>query len=144
MVSTFGRSLEMMDVRNQCYEFMTGNPNEITKEEQREWFWDVYLPSTNIYCYVLYADGISIGYGIIREEESCSLLTGGLVKTYRGKGIGREIFQFLIDIVKQKNLQTPIELDVREDNVTAQNLYIKLGFGFISQENNVFRMRLLE
>ncbi|MDR1981314.1 MAG: GNAT family N-acetyltransferase [Tannerellaceae bacterium] len=46
---------------------------------------------------------------------------------YRGKGIGRRLLQAVVDIGEQKNCNR-ITLEVRKDNLTAQQLYKNMGF----------------
>lgn len=48
-------------------------------------------------------------------------------KNYQGKGIGKKIFQELIDELKNSDLET-IFLEVRESNIAAKSVYRKLGF----------------
>ena len=45
----------------------------------------------------------------------------------RGKGLGRKLLQQIEAIAKERNY-CKITLEVREDNLAAQNLYIELGY----------------
>lgn len=47
---------------------------------------------------------------------------------YRGKGIGKALMKRLIEISEERKY-CKITLEVREDNVAAQELYRSLGFG---------------
>lgn len=51
----------------------------------------------------------------------------GVIKQYRGQGIGGTLIQTALNAAKEKGL-TRIELSVRETNINAIALYNKLGF----------------
>jgi RimJ/RimL family protein N-acetyltransferase len=51
----------------------------------------------------------------------------GILGSYRGKGIGRELMKVALQKAQQKGL-TRIELTVRENNRVAINLYEEFGF----------------
>jgi ribosomal protein S18 acetylase RimI-like enzyme len=50
-----------------------------------------------------------------------------VLKEYRGKGIGRSLMNALIEEAGKRNCSR-ITLEVRKDNLPAQNLYSDLGF----------------
>jgi ribosomal protein S18 acetylase RimI-like enzyme len=50
-----------------------------------------------------------------------------VLKTYRGKGIGRQLMNALISEAENRG-SSRLTLEVRKDNPTAQNLYKSLGF----------------
>jgi ribosomal protein S18 acetylase RimI-like enzyme len=51
----------------------------------------------------------------------------GIIASHRGKGIGKALMQATLDKAKERGL-TRIELELREDNITALELYKKFGF----------------
>lgn len=55
---------------------------------------------------------------------------------FRGQGINQKILQGLIDWAKRQNL-TEVRLDVYNENTTAKNAYLKVGF-----KPNLLQMRL--
>jgi GNAT superfamily N-acetyltransferase len=50
-----------------------------------------------------------------------------VLKAYRGKGIGRQLMNAVITEAENRKCSR-ITLEVRRDNITAQNLYKSLGF----------------
>ena len=76
----------------------------------------------------------------------------GIIKAYRGQGIGYQLINKALVLAKDKGL-TRIELTVREDNKRAMELYQKLGFAcegkhinsllIDGQYHNVISMALL-
>lgn len=133
-------------IRNECAEFMTRNKNQITKEQQAEWFKNVDNEYTQLYLVRQHwhgsiIDPVPIGYGILRMECGSILLTGGLVKAYRGMGIGYRLFSMLLE--KAKKIGLPIELQVLDTNESAKNLYSKLGFRIIHECDGIIDMEYI-
>ena len=58
---------------------------------------------------------------------------------YRGRGIGKAIAEYLIELAKKRKIKT-LELSTRPSRIPANNLYKKLGFQY--KETNVYRMQL--
>jgi GNAT superfamily N-acetyltransferase len=50
-----------------------------------------------------------------------------VLKTHRGKGIGRRLMQAAVDEAEKRSCSR-VTLEVRQDNVVAQNLYRSIGF----------------
>jgi GNAT superfamily N-acetyltransferase len=50
-----------------------------------------------------------------------------VIKSARGKGVGRKLLERIIEIAKNKNY-CKVTLEVRNDNLNAQGLYKSLGF----------------
>ena len=126
-------------IRNQCKDFMTRSTTEITFEQQQEWFktaykkYELYL----VYAVEYGACIVDAGYGLIHLNEGEYLLTGGLVPSYRDKGLGSNLFKFLID---NCNKQLPIRLEVLKTNVRALKTYEKLNFTTVNENERVYFM----
>lgn len=67
------------------------------------------------------------------QEGEYYIDTLGVNENQRGKGVGSQILQFLIDEYVIKNKQT-LGLLVDEDNPSARKLYLKLGFTPIARK----------
>ena len=126
-------------IRNQCKDFMTRTTTEITFEQQQEWFktaykkYELYL----VYAVEYGACIVDAGYGLIHLNEGEYLLTGGLVPSYRDKGLGSNLFKFLID---NCNKQLPIRLEVLKTNVRALKTYEKLNFTTVYENEKIYFM----
>lgn len=125
-VETFWDADDMRHVRNQCRKFMTGDQKYISFFRQLLWWrknknnvkaWIVKTPS-----------GARVGFGLVRGNT----VTGGVVEIYRGKGIGRIIFETLTDEVPK-----PAYLEVFENNVPARKLYESLGWDYGYTHNGI-------
>ncbi len=122
---------EMMAVRNQVRSFMTHNQNEITPQEQREWFAETYTPARwrkQMIGFVACLDAKPVGYGLISERDDRMWVSGGLVEDVRGKGLGRELFHFLTEFTHGYLKHDEVWLDVQRGNERAINLYRSLGY----------------
>lgn len=66
------------------------------------------------------------------------VLRMGILKEYRGTGLGTKLMQIVLDKGHEMGL-TRVELDVREDNVNAIKLYQKFGFEIEGKKRNACR-----
>jgi ribosomal protein S18 acetylase RimI-like enzyme len=85
---------------------------------------------------VLLAETQGVFSGLLTAFENFSTFTARpmmnihdvmVLKEYRKKGIGRSLMNVLIEEAGKRNCSR-ITLEVRKDNITAQNLYRDLGF----------------
>jgi ribosomal protein S18 acetylase RimI-like enzyme len=128
-------------IRNDCRLFMTRNTDYITEEQQVTWYNNLDKSKYKLFLFYEIYHGavvVPVGFGIIREEDDVLLLTGGVSSTDRGKGIGRFIFERLLDIAKTENKK--IKLEVLISNTIAHSLYCKLGFKETNRNDRVIMM----
>lgn len=138
-VTTANEAEMLRVIRNQCKDFMTRSTDEITPEQQQEWFKTAFKKYE---LYIAYAieHGVCIvdaGYGLIHLNDGEYLLSGGLVPGYRDKGLGSVLFKFLVD---NCNKQQPIRLEVLKSNTRAFKVYEKLGFKTYSETDRIYLM----
>ncbi len=138
-VTTSNEAEMLRVIRNQCKDYMTRNTSEITPEEQQEWFKTAYKKYELYIAYAVEYGAciIDAGYGLIHLNEKEYMLTGGLVPEYRDKGLGTNLFKFLID---NCNKQIPIRLEVLKDNLRALKTYERLNFITIGETDKIFTM----
>jgi ribosomal protein S18 acetylase RimI-like enzyme len=145
-VDTSDKAESLRLIRNECRAFMTNNTEEISPEQQQEWYESLDRSQMIPYLFVEGVAGVCflpIGYGLIRSKDGVTLLTGGLKENQRDKGLGVELFLCLIDKAKEVWDQ-PIHLEVRLDNPRAQKLYQNLGFEPLYYTNDIMYMELVE
>lgn len=126
-------------IRNQCRTFMTRNTDEITADQQQAWFKTAYKKYELYIAYAVEHGAciVDAGYGLIHLNDGEYLLSGGLVPSYRDKGIGSTLFKFLVD---NCNKQLPIRLEVLKTNIRALKTYEKLSFIVTGENDKVFFM----
>jgi RimJ/RimL family protein N-acetyltransferase len=61
--------------------------------------------------------------------QHCGSLGMGLLREYRGRGIGGELLKACIEVAKERGI-TRVELETRADNEPALRLYRRLGFEY--------------
>ncbi|MGC6177628.1 GNAT family N-acetyltransferase [Lacrimispora sp. 38-1] len=61
-------------------------------------------------------------------------------KKYWGLGIGTHLMQTMISFAKRNGQTEILHLGVKEDNLTAVNLYKKMGFNEIGRHKNFFKI----
>ena len=87
------------------------------------------------YYWVKY-DGKNVGFiGFYPVENKLYLSKFYLDKEYRGKKIGRKMFEFLVNLAKEKGLKS-IYLNVNKFNYDSIQIYEHLGFVKIRDEKN--------
>jgi GNAT superfamily N-acetyltransferase len=75
-----------------------------------------------------FADGRIVGIVLLGVRGQRGWVGGvGVNKAWRGKGVGRQLMQSLIDSARKRDL-TALQLEVIEGNTAAHNLYVSLGF----------------
>jgi ribosomal-protein-alanine N-acetyltransferase len=78
--------------------------------------------------------------GMIHIERSTlrgHVLTIDVGSAYRRKGIGTLLMDEIESIFRQKGVKTSF-LEVREDNTSAINLYLKLGYKIVGKLDNYY------
>jgi ribosomal protein S18 acetylase RimI-like enzyme len=125
------------NIRNGSRHFMTNNTKMITEREQQEWYNSLDHDKLRLFLYIY--DNRPVGYGIINKQHTpFALLTGAVMETYRGRGIGKDLFQSLIDLTDDDPFVP--ELDVRSDNTRAIKLYESLGFVKTVEDKDIISM----
>ena len=80
--------------------------------------------------YLFYREGVIIGYvGLSILYERCEITTLAVRTDYQGKGYGKKLLTYAIDIAKDRECEVAA-LEVRVDNTVALSLYV--GFGFVT------------
>lgn len=94
---------------------------------------ELLMGKKNIHCLVIEDAGNIIGFGALAIYP---IPTKGLVgrvedvvvsSQYRGRGLGRELMQSLIDIAKKEKLES-LFLNSHPSRIPARKLYASLGF----------------
>lgn len=131
----------LREIRNECRLYMTRSTDYISVEQQKDWYKSLDKEKYKLYLILEAHHGVAftpIGFGIIREEDDCLLLTGGVIESCRGKGAGRFVFENLLNISKKQNKK--IKLEVLISNTVAHTLYCKLGFKETNRTDRIIMM----
>lgn len=116
------QALKMAQIRNTCRDFMTRNTSYIGPVQQLRWWWGTrHDPAIEPYLFCV--GNRPIGYGLVRRVNNKHFVTGGLKPESRNLGLGRPLFEALIE-----RTGTPVYLEVLRSNTRARRLYYKLGF----------------
>ncbi len=145
-------------VRNELRSFMTRAREIITPEEQAVW-WSKAQEHVEAYLFqvpssmpaVLDPSRNAVGYGLVYSTEwagkqayiksPCGIVAGGLRESWRGQGLGTELFRFLTE--RAMALYGRCALEVLVSNAPAKRVYRKLGFvpfGRRTSESKVLMM----
>lgn len=137
-VQTTEQAEQLRGARNACRLYMTRNQDLILPKQQQEWFskldTKVYMPFL-----VMNQRGEVLGYCTIALVDNVPWLTAGLYEVHRGKGLGRRVFQTMMDWCTTRGYKT-IRLDVLKTNANAYHLYQKLGFKEVGETDRVYLM----
>jgi ribosomal protein S18 acetylase RimI-like enzyme len=87
------------------------------------WWWTMPF---NFKPMVVEEDGGIVGYGLVIQEKTYAMLTGGLLPTHRGRGLGTKLFEHLARTAQGLGV-TPT-LEVLPENRAGRRVYEKLGF----------------
>lgn len=128
-------------IRNECKNYMTRSNEEISEEQQQVWWSNLDKSKNIVYLLHKIVNGVicfEIGYGILKIENDCVLLTGGIVESERGKGHGISLFRYLTQNAKSFNL--PVRLELLKTNTQAFLVYNSLGFRVIGDDGKIITM----
>ena len=120
-------ALEVRIIRNDCRLFMTNYTLEISPSQQQKWYTEIYKNENkkgNMTCFIFKYNNQNAGFGLIRKASGKYWITGGLMSSQRGKGLGIVLFQ---DIVKSTPSKE-IWLEVLDTNPAAKKIYETLDF----------------
>ena len=138
-VTTLAEAEILRNIRNDCREYMTRSTDYITNEQQRQWFVDAHKKYELYIAYAVEQGSIVVdaGFGVIHKNEQEFLLTGGLLTSFRDKGLGKVVFKFLID---QCTKTLPIRLEVLKTNTRAFKTYESLNFKKTGEDDRLYFM----
>jgi ribosomal protein S18 acetylase RimI-like enzyme len=116
--------------------FLEAPPLESVRE-----FVSKLIQDNEIQFMALNSDGKVVGWcDILRIHfpgfEHCGRLGMGIIKEFRGQGIGKMLMEKVIAEARKRGL-IKIELEVFASNLPAVNLYKKFGFQFEGQKMKV-------
>jgi ribosomal protein S18 acetylase RimI-like enzyme len=138
-VETESEAEILRGIRNSCKDFMTRDCSYISEEQQKRWFKNL-AQTIDIFLLYKIEHGVivdPIGYGLIKQEQTEYLISGGLLPDARGKGYGGILFELLLQNIKP---DLPIKLEVLKSNNRAFVIYNKLGFVVTSDDGYIITM----
>jgi len=74
--------------------------------------------------FLLYEDGKAVGYTLLGSDFIDTIV---IAQAYKGRGLGRQLTQLSVNLLRQRGVDT-VYLDVVDINVNARRLYDSLGF----------------
>ena len=83
--------------------------------------------------FVLCEENEPLAYGHLDKEDGTVWLGIAVIEKAKGKGIGKLMMEQLLSFARQQNIKS-IGLSVDNDNSTAINLYLNLGFKLIEEK----------
>lgn len=114
-------------VRNRCYHYLTGNPHPISILQQILYAFKYALWKNNILLVAETPLHNIVGYGnIVYDAWGYPWLTGCVDPQFQGRGIGRQLFEHMLDGQRRVTY-----LEVQEGNIRAIRLYESLDFRVI-------------
>lgn len=138
------RFWEMLNQLDHETEYMLYEPGERTKNIARMEAVIENSATGNDFLLAAEVDGKIVGYiwaqrGNLNRIVHSAYIVCGILKNYRGQGIGTEFFKQL-DLWAEKENITRLELTVICENEIAKRLYEKKGFEIEGiKRNSVFR-----
>ena len=72
-------------------------------------------------------NGSLVGFVILQFTDEASVVSIAVDKYFRNMGIASKMFDYAFDVMRKKDILS-VSLEVKYDNITAYNLYKKLGF----------------
>jgi ribosomal-protein-alanine N-acetyltransferase len=89
-------------------------------------------------CWVVQHDGKIVGYAVLMMVlDEAHILNLSIAKPYQGRGFGRDLLMYMIDIARQRSALNMF-LEVRPSNQSAIGLYESIGFNEMAIRRNYY------
>lgn len=89
----------------------------------------------------LIIDNEIAGFAIFTVAAAeATLLNIGVAARYHGQGMGKQLLQSMLDLVKSEGAEICL-LEVRQSNIVAQGLYHAIGFYEVGRRGNYYPAR---
>lgn len=86
----------------------------------------------------LIIDSELVGFAIFSVVAAeATLLNIGVAASYHGRGLGRQLLESMLELVKSEGAETCL-LEVRQSNIVAQSLYHAIGFYEVGRRGNYY------
>jgi len=119
------------------------NINRIERDVFKKEAWSINMIKNELYdevgksTWVINMEGIIRGYYMIRNhDKECHLINIAIEKSYQGIGLGKILMQHLLD---KYSINSSIFLEVKQSNLAAINMYIKMGFKEIYRRKKYYK-----
>lgn len=125
-IYTLSESQNMRIIRNSGCEWMTGNNDIITPEQQKDW-WEMegkYLTSV-----LFYFDDILSGFGMLRTRDTKTWITLAVLPDLRGKGVGTSIYKVMSDMADDD-----VWAEIKSNNAASITAASRAGFTVYKQD----------
>lgn len=121
----------LRQIRNECREFMTGDPRPVSAEAQRGFLVRAYEQGWRVW---LFDDpaGVPVGFGLIRPVGGRWWATLGLLPDWRGRGHGTAIYRHLI-----ARCPGDLYIDVLLTNAASARAAERAGFRLVDWNGSV-------
>lgn len=104
-----------------------------------ETFWAELAAPGRSYVVLRDDDGALLGYaGVAVNRPTADVQTVAVTPAAQGRGVGRQLLDSLVQTAAEGGA-SELLLEVRADNVAAQNLYRSIGFKQIARRRNYYQ-----
>ena len=111
---------------------MTNNTALIGFTQQLRFY---FSKPANVEVYIARVKSRRVGYVLLRNEGSTTLVTEAVVEFCRGAGIGTRMLRYA------QHLHADLTAEILEDNVASIKLHLAAGFEFVGAKGRVRTFR---
>lgn len=136
-VITLEEAFAVALIRNECCQWMTNDQDVLDVERQLK-FYNLLKRSAGTRLFIARHNKVPCGYAVLQVHDEKALLSLGLAKPFRGKGLGKLLCQRLIDYSLRRWMKP--WLMVLRSNRRAIHVYKSLGFKVTEQTKRLLTM----
>ena len=150
-VTTLYQVLQIRNLRNTSYQFMTNHQKPISVIGQIIWYFRYYYSANRSGKYRVYlfynTDNRLVGYGALCAKDNRLYLTECVSTVFRGQGYGKAILMKLVNI--GQNEKQNLLAEIWADNGISSSMHEKLGFKLMqtsmhnNKELNTYLLRII-
>ena len=116
---------------------------KIKFEDHQKWF-QKKINEANYYILFFVVDGKEAGLVRLAVTDNVGTISYQISKEYRGKGYGKQMLKLLETYVLENNIATNLYGEVKEENISSQRIFEKLGYKKNVEEKKIEYTKVLK
>ena len=116
---------------------------KIKFEDHKNWF-QKKINEADYYILFFLVDGKETGLVRLAVSDNVGTISYQISREYRGKGLGKLMLELLESYVLENNIASNLYGEVKEENISSQRIFERLGYKKTVEENKIEYTKVLK